>query len=215
MKEIRESIDLLLFDPVMTEKETVDVAVEAAERGFFGVTLLPCYLKEIADRLRERPVRLSSVIGYPHGSSTVFSKLFEALELVRLGASLIDVPLHPGSVNGGTFKELRREMEQVMEKTPECRHRFTIHPEGTDRKELGKLLRTINKVKPHGVRAAFTTHPNDAVKLLALIKDGLEGGIHLEVSGSFESSREVAAVLDERVEKICVPYGPIVLSDDF
>ena len=215
MKNIRESLDLFLLDPEKTREDLIAASLEAIEKGFFGITVSPRYLREILEISKGKTVRLSSPVSYPHGTSTHYSKLFEALEILRIGAACIDIPLHPGALKGGEFKALRSEMEEIMDRTPECRHRFALPVDQIDEGVLNKILKIINKIKPQSVRIDRSKEYASGNRKLSLIEKALDEEISLEISGHFESSEEIRSCLVDRIKTIGVYINDKVLDDDF
>ena len=63
-------IDHSLLHPTMTDRELREGCAVAAKYHVASVCIKPYAVKEAAERLRGTGVRVGTVVGVPHGSST-------------------------------------------------------------------------------------------------------------------------------------------------
>jgi deoxyribose-phosphate aldolase len=108
-------IDHSLLDPAVTREEIVRLCAEAERYGVAAVCVAPCWTALAAERLRTTPVRVASVVGFPHGTTLGSVKRFEALELVRLGADELDMMLNLGALKSGEAPAVEGEIRGVVE----------------------------------------------------------------------------------------------------
>lgn len=88
---------------------------EAAEYGFFGVCVSPVYVALAKMCLRETPVRVVTVAGFPFGTSTPLVKVTEAREAAAEGADEIDMVMAIGLAEGGGWNAVEAEVRTVRD----------------------------------------------------------------------------------------------------
>jgi deoxyribose-phosphate aldolase len=71
-------------------------------------------VKFVAEILKGSDVLVGTVVGFPHGSSTTESKVFETKQAVADGAVEIDVVINIGHLKSGKTKEIQDEISAVV-----------------------------------------------------------------------------------------------------
>ena len=79
-----------------------------------SVCCKPCDVKFVAEILKNSDVLVGTVVGFPHGSSTTESKVFETKQAVADGAVEIDVVINIGHLKSGKTKEVQDEIAAVV-----------------------------------------------------------------------------------------------------
>jgi deoxyribose-phosphate aldolase len=88
-----------LFDhsivrPNATQAEVAQFAETAARLGTATLTVQPHYIRFAAEQLRGSGVPVGTVVGFPHGNETPSMKVFQAQEVLDLGADEIDMVMN-------------------------------------------------------------------------------------------------------------------------
>lgn len=114
-EQLAKTIDHSLLRPDLTEAE-VAAGCELAHRYHVAsVCVKPCHLR-LASRILERSdVLVSTVIGFPHGSNTTETKVFEAREAVENGAAELDMVLNIGELRSGNADYVREDIRAVVD----------------------------------------------------------------------------------------------------
>jgi len=92
-------IDHTLLKPDGTRKEVSALCREAAEYGFYSVMVNPSNIAQCKAELRGTDVVVGTVIGFPLGATTSTSKLAEASDSLRLGATELDMVINVGALH--------------------------------------------------------------------------------------------------------------------
>ena len=72
--EIAGMIDHSLLKPFLTDKDIIDGCSLADQYKVASVCVRPCDVKLAAELLKESPVLVTTVIGFPHGNNTQVMK---------------------------------------------------------------------------------------------------------------------------------------------
>lgn len=113
--EIAKMIDHTLLAPNAKESEIVKLCSEADKNSFASVCVNPCFVKLCAECLKNSSVKVCTVIGFPLGSSTTESKVFEAVDAVKNGADEIDMVINISKAKDGKFDFIEEEVKSVCE----------------------------------------------------------------------------------------------------
>lgn len=98
--------------------EVDQVCEEAGFNGFASVCVNPLWVSHCVRRLEKTPVRVCTVIGFPLGASTSYTKALEAKEAVENGVSEIDAVMPIGLLKAGDWEFVRRDCGLLRESVP-------------------------------------------------------------------------------------------------
>jgi deoxyribose-phosphate aldolase len=108
-------IEHTLLRPDATRDEITAWCDEARRLGFLCVCVNPSYVPLAVSRLRGSGVKVSTVIGYPFGATLTTVKRFEASEVLRLGATELDVAINLGALKSGDRDTVRADIHGVAD----------------------------------------------------------------------------------------------------
>ncbi len=108
-------IDHTLLRAEATADDIVRLCDEAAGAGFYSVCVNPVYVAHAARRLREAPVVVCSVVGFPLGAHRSEVKALEARRAIDDGAGEIDMVIHVGALRAGRADAVREDIAAVVE----------------------------------------------------------------------------------------------------
>jgi deoxyribose-phosphate aldolase len=114
-EEIAAMIDHSLLKPNLTDKEIEEGCRIADEYRVATVCVRPSDVRRAAELLAHSPVRVTTVVGFPHGSTTTAAKVFEAEEAMRNGARELDVVLNIGKLKSGDAGFVRADLKAVTD----------------------------------------------------------------------------------------------------
>ncbi|GAB6117469.1 deoxyribose-phosphate aldolase [Thermoanaerobacter brockii subsp. lactiethylicus] len=111
---IAKMIDHTLLKPNATKSEIEKLCSEAKEYGFASVCINPCFVDLAYSMLKNTNVKVCTVIGFPLGANTIESKVFEAVDAVKRGATEIDMVLNVSMLKSGDYDYVKKEIEEVV-----------------------------------------------------------------------------------------------------
>ncbi|MCG5218287.1 deoxyribose-phosphate aldolase [Streptosporangium sp. KLBMP 9127] len=114
-EEVAKMIDHSLLRPELTPAEVEDGLATALEYRTASVCVRPADVAAAAATLRGNGVLVGTVVGFPHGSSTTQAKVFEATELISLGAEEMDMVINIGRLRGGDVAFVQNEIAAVVQ----------------------------------------------------------------------------------------------------
>jgi deoxyribose-phosphate aldolase len=115
LEQLAKTIDHSLLQPQLTEDE-VRAGCELARRYHAAsVCVKPCHVRLAAEMLKGSDVLVSTVVGFPHGSSTTATKLAEARQALAEGAVELDMVINVGELRSGHLDYVRDEVKAVCD----------------------------------------------------------------------------------------------------
>jgi len=114
-EEIASMIDHSLLKPNLTDREVEEGCRTAAAYRVATVCVRPSDVRQAAELLARSPVRVTTVVGFPHGSTTTAAKVFEAEEAMRNGARELDVVLNIGKLKSRDTAFVRADLKAVAD----------------------------------------------------------------------------------------------------
>jgi deoxyribose-phosphate aldolase len=113
-EQIAKTIDHSLLRPELTEADIVAGCDLAAQYHVASVCVKPCHVKLAKKLLADSDVAVGTVVGFPHGNSTMATKVFETQEAVAAGAIEIDMVINIGELRSGHADYVRNEIRAVV-----------------------------------------------------------------------------------------------------
>ncbi|WP_068457736.1 deoxyribose-phosphate aldolase [Aedoeadaptatus pacaensis] len=113
--KLNKTIDHTILNADATKEAVIKIIDEAKKYEFASVCLEPCWVSLAAERLKDSPVKVCTVIGFPLGANTKTVKAFEAKEAVDNGADEVDMVLNIGALKSGDDALVLEDMKAVRE----------------------------------------------------------------------------------------------------
>ncbi len=113
-REIASLIDHTLLRPDATEREIIQLCLEARRYGFAAACLAPIWVPVAARQLDGAGSRVCTVVGFPHGSNPAEAKACETALAVDQGAREIDMVIPVGAMKSGEVAVVADHIRAVV-----------------------------------------------------------------------------------------------------
>lgn len=114
MNNIASMIDHTLLKPDATADSVIKVCEEAKKYNFASVCINPCHVELVKKELEGSGVKVTTVIGFPLGSTTPQVKAFEAAQAVKDGADELDMVINIGALKAKNYDYVKKDIEAVV-----------------------------------------------------------------------------------------------------
>jgi len=111
---VARMIDHTMLKPDTTPDEITKLCEEARTYNFASVCINPCYVEMCRDLLKGSQVKVCTVIGFPLGATTTYTKRAEAEQALQNGAQEIDMVINVGMLKQGNFQYVFDDINQVV-----------------------------------------------------------------------------------------------------
>ena len=115
LEKLAKTIDHAILQPQFTDQDVIDGCRLAVSYHVASVSVKPCHVKLAASELQNSNVVLGTVVGFPHGTSSSATKLFEAKEGIKDGARELDMVMNIGALRSGRYDDVCNEIKAIVE----------------------------------------------------------------------------------------------------
>ena len=114
-EDAAKMIDHSLVRPELTDEQVIEGCELARRYSVATVSVRPCDVETAVRALEGSGVKVGSVAGFPHGSTTTAVKLYEARDVLRRGAREIDMVINVAKLLSRQFQHVEMELLQMAE----------------------------------------------------------------------------------------------------
>ncbi len=114
MNDIASMIDHTILKADAKREDIEKLCSEAIEYNFKAVCVNPYYVKLSRELLKDRDVKIATVIGFPLGASTTETKRFETEDAIKNGANEIDMVINIGALKNKDYEIVKHDIQEVV-----------------------------------------------------------------------------------------------------
>lgn len=118
MSPFSNYIDHTLLKATATKQDIIQLCKEARTYKFFSVCVNSCYVVLAKENIKDSPVKICSVIGFPLGAMSTDAKVAEAATALKNGADEIDMVMNLGLLKSKDFEGVWKDIEAVKNIMP-------------------------------------------------------------------------------------------------
>ncbi|WAM34612.1 deoxyribose-phosphate aldolase [Caldicellulosiruptor morganii] len=122
--EIARFIDHTLLRSNATHAEIKKLCDEALMYSFASVCVNPYYVKVCKEYLKDSPVKVATVIGFPLGVNTKKTKIFETKGAFEDGADEVDMVINIGALLEGNYDYVYEEIKSIVDVAREYKNKI-------------------------------------------------------------------------------------------
>jgi deoxyribose-phosphate aldolase len=115
VKDIAKMIDHSLLNPTIMEGDLEAGCKIAKEYDVASVCIVPWAVALAKKELEGTDVLVTTVVGFPHGSSKTATKVFETKEAIKDGAAEVDMVLNISKLLSREFDYVEKEIKAVVD----------------------------------------------------------------------------------------------------
>lgn len=113
--DVAKTIDHAVLKPEMVAADIEKNAKMCIERGVRSLCVRPCDVALAYSILKDSPVDVSVVVGFPHGSNKTETKVLETKLACEEGAVEMDMVMNIGKFLSGDYEYVKNDIAGVVE----------------------------------------------------------------------------------------------------
>lgn len=113
-REILKKVDHTLLVQTATWEDIRQICDDGLRYSTASVCIPPCYVAAATEYVQGR-LPICTVIGFPNGSHTTESKIYEAKNAIANGASELDMVINIGALKAKNYTYVQNEIEKSKE----------------------------------------------------------------------------------------------------
>lgn len=216
-KELAERIDHTALGPDVPPDRVKALCAEAVRHGFCAVCINPCYIALAKKELEGTPVKVATVIGFPHGTTLPKVKAYEAREAVEAGADELDMVINIGALKAKDYQVVLKELAAVREalvRTPKRIILKAILETGllTDEEKVaGAILAQAGEAD--FVKTSTGFGPRGAtVEDVKLLKAAVGPQVKVKAAGGIRDYQTAVAMIEAGADRIGTSSGVAIIE---
>ena len=194
-EDILHACDHTLLKPQATWDDIRVICEEGVEYHTASVCIPPCYVSKA--RAEFPALNICTVIGFPNGNSTSVTKMFEADDAIKSGATEIDMVINIGMLKAKEYDFIKREIGFVKKKCGDHILKVIIETCLLTEEEKIKMCELVSKSGADFIKTStgFSTGGAtfDDVKLFA---DHVEPHVKIKAAGGISSLDDARRFLE-------------------
>lgn len=113
--DIAQMIDHSLLRPELTKQDVIAGCKLAHDYQCATICIKPCDVVVAVEELKDSQVKVSTVIGFPHGSNMTETKVFEAKLAIQQGCKELDMVLNIDRLKSGDYELVESDIKAVCD----------------------------------------------------------------------------------------------------
>lgn len=214
--EVAKSIDHSLLRPELDLDTVADGVRLAIRYDVASATVRPADVGLAAGLVAGSSVLVSTVVGFPHGSSTTATKAFEAARALDDGAHELDMVLNIGRLRSGQDDEVRDEIRTIVELATGRGAIVKVILENAYLTDEQKVLgcRLAEQAGAHFVKTSTGYAPSGAtLEDLALMRATVSPHVQVKAAGGVRTLDALLDVLSLGVTRVGATATETILED--
>jgi deoxyribose-phosphate aldolase len=196
-------IDHTILRPEATRADVLRLCREAKEHGFTVIFIPPCYASEAKEAVAGSHIRVGIPIGFPFGGHTTDTKVSEALEGVRQGASVLDMVINVSRLKSGDVDAVRQDIAEVVQATPRAEHKVILETCYLTDQEKMTACRLVVEAGADYVKTSTGFGTGGAtVADVRLMKAAVANKAKVKASGGIRDWKTARAMLEAGADRI-------------
>lgn len=114
MIDVVSLIDHAVLQPTHADQDVRAACALCDRLGVASICVKPSHVPLAASLLADSPVRVSTVIGFPHGGTSTAAKVAETAAACQAGGVEVDMVVNLGSVYSGEWAVVEEDIRKVV-----------------------------------------------------------------------------------------------------
>lgn len=201
-KKIISKVDHTLLRITSTREEIRALCEAALEAGTASVCIPPCYVSDAVQFL-DGKLPVCTVIGFPNGYSTTATKVFEAKEAIRLGASEIDMVINLCDVKNGDFDRIYMELLAMRDACSDVILKVIIETCQLTQEEKIKMCELVSKAKADFIKTStgFSTC-GATLEDVRLLREYSAPEVKVKAAGGIKDMEDAKAMVKAGADRL-------------
>ncbi|GIV65359.1 MAG: 2-deoxyribose-5-phosphate aldolase [Bellilinea sp.] len=216
-EQLAKVIDHSLLRPELTSQEVIEGCQLAARYRVATVCVKPCHVRLAAEQLKDSDVLVSTVVGFPHGSSVTEIKVAEAQRAMDDGAVELDMVLNIGELRSGNDEYVFQDIQAVCDVAHARGAKVKVILENaylTDEQKV-RACQLAEKAGADWVKTSTGFAPGGAtLEDLRLMRRSVSEKVQIKAAGGVRTLDALLAVIEAGVTR-CGATATAKILDDF
>ena len=206
-------IDHTVLKPETTRADIEKLCHEALHYRFACVCVPPFRVAQAHEILRNSPVRVATVIGFPHGAHRSEIKALEAVRACADGALELDMVMNVGAVKDGNWAVVQTEIEAVVRAAQERIVKVILEICLLSDAEIVRACRVAKEAGALYVKTSTGFAASGAaVERVRLMRETVGSDMGVKASGGIRDRATLEQMVAAGANRIGTSYGVAIIE---
>ncbi len=205
---ISKYIDHTLLKCPSTKKDIENICKEAIQCNFAAVCINPLYVQYASSMLKDKNVKVATVVGFPLGATTTDAKVYETAKALKNGADEIDMVMSVGAFKDGDQKYVEKEIALIVKEARSRIVKVIIETCYLTPQEILVASKIVVNSGAHFVKTStgFGTR-GASLEDIKIIKDAIGDKAKIKASGGIKTYEQAMAMIEAGASRIGTSSG--------
>lgn len=209
-------IDHTLLNPAATIADIQQLCLEAVEYGFYGVCVHGSHTLFARYLLRQTPVKLVTVIGFPLGAMSTDAKVCEARDAISNGADELDMVMHLGALKYGDEAYVVQDIAKVKKVAGSRPLKVIIECSALTKSEIRKACKLVMASGADYIKTSTGFAEGGAMlEDVRLIKSVVGEKLKIKASGGIKNKAAAHAFIEAGASRLGTSSGVSLIKEDY
>lgn len=215
VEELAKMIDHTNVKADATEAHIEKLCQEAVEYGFNCAVVTPTNVSLAFDLLKDTPVKVCSVIGFPAGVNTPTTKAFEAKEAIKNGAEELDMVMNIGALKSQREDKLMEDIEAVVDAASSNVVKVIFETAYLTDEEKIRACIISEKAGADYVKTstAYGGLSGATLEDVKLMKNNVSADMKIKAAGGIRDLETALAMIDAGADKLGTSTGVKIIEE--
>lgn len=215
--DLTQYIEHTLLKQDATRQDLNKLLEEAKTYKFKGVCVNGINVKAAKEYLKDTPVKIVTVVGFPLGSCLSEVKAFEAQKAIEDGADEIDMVINVQSIKDKNFDYTQKDIETVKKACADKPLKVIIETDLLTKEEIVKACEIIIKAKADFAKTSTGFVKNGLgakVEDIELMKETLKNSsVKIKASGGIKDREKAISLIKAGASRLGTSSGTVLISN--
>ena len=214
--DINNYIDHTLLKSDASREEIEDICDEAMAYKFKAVCVNSSWTSLVFEKLKYVDVEVCTVVGFPLGAMSKETKIFEAKDAIKNGASEIDMVLNIGKLKDKEYEYVEDEIRKVKEVIgKDTILKVIIETSLLDDEEKKIACEIIENAGADFVKTSTGFSTSGAkVEDIKLIREVVKDRLKIKASGGIKTYEEAVEMINAGADRIGTSNGVKIIKNN-
>ncbi|ACL69999.1 deoxyribose-phosphate aldolase [Halothermothrix orenii] len=220
-RDMAKMIDHTNLKPTATVEDIKKLCDEAREYEFASVCVNPIFVPLASKLLEDSSVKVTTVVGFPLGSTTTETKAFETRNVIKNGAQEIDMVMNLGAFKSEAYDLVKADIKAVVDATKtagvtsDIIVKVIIETCYLDNEEIAKACEIAKEAGADFVKTS-TGFGSDGAREddVSLMRKTVGREVGVKAAGGIRTFDKALAMLDAGANRIGTSSGVAIVTGE-
>jgi deoxyribose-phosphate aldolase len=206
-------IDHTLLKPDATLHQIHNLCEEAIAYKFATVCINSSFVKDAFEILKYSETKVCTVVGFPLGASSTKSKVEEAKQAIKEGASEIDMVIHQGKMKEKDFQYIEDDIRSVKKSIGSNMLKVILETCNLTEEEIANACQISEKAGADYVKTStgFGSH-GATIEAVKIMKKNISDNVKIKASGGIRDLKTAQKYIDAGASRIGTSSGIAIVE---